>query len=102
MQAQREALVRTGRVWLYRNSVGFDSRLNIPYGLGKGSPDLVGGLVGTGRWFCIETKSATGVESPEQLAWRSVHRRRGAFVATARTVEQALAALDRALAGARE
>jgi hypothetical protein len=90
---------------LRRNTVGFteefDDKTNqkrgITYGLGKGSPDLVGSL--SGRWFCLETKSAKGRLRPEQKVWHEQERANGGFVAVVRSVEEAQAALLRARAG---
>lgn len=59
----------------------------ITYGLGVGSPDLVGAV--NGHAFGLELKSPTGRPRPEQLAWRDAAIRRGVHVAIVRTVEEA-------------
>lgn len=77
----------------------------VPYGLGKGSPDLVGLLrisvvAPVDRlvsiWFCLEVKAEGGVLSPDQEKTHAIWRRFGAFVDTVRSVGEARAALDRA------
>lgn len=93
---------------LMRNTVGYTEEFSdktcekrgIRYGLGPGSPDLVGNL--NGRLFCLEVKTPTGRLKPEQKAWHAMHRANGAFVAVARSVEEARAALERARGGACE
>lgn len=76
----------------------------VPYGLGTGSPDLVGilrvavaGLV-VGVWFCLEVKPAEGELEPEQDKCHAIWRSFGAFVETARSGREARAALERARA----
>lgn len=94
----RLALGRQHDLALYRNQVGHcavDGR-HITYGLGKGSPDLVGILAPHGRWFCLEIKTERGRVSDEQAMWHDCARRRGAYVAVVRSVDEALAALEAA------
>jgi hypothetical protein len=100
MRRIREAIMRTGRARVVRNNVGFDELLKIPYGLGRGSPDLVGLLRGSGRVFCLEVKAPGGRASREQTLWADVMRRDGAFVAFVNSPEQAIEALTRAENGA--
>ena len=97
----RAALVRTGKVLLWRNNTGVAryEDAKVVYGLGKGSPDLVGMLRGSGRLFAIEVKSARGRVSNHQAQWHAVVRSAGGFVAVVRSVDEALEALVRALAG---
>jgi hypothetical protein len=66
----------------------------ITYGLGVGSPDLVGAV--GGRAFGLELKSPTGRPRPEQLAWHEAARHRGVHVAIVRTVEEAEEAIRHA------
>lgn len=107
---QREVTIAIGAepdVLLMRNQVGsverFDERTNTTrverYGLGVGSADLVAILAPSGRWFCLEIKSATGRVDPDQVKWHSRARRFGAFVAVVRSAEEARAALERARRG---
>ena len=70
------------------------TRHRIVYGLGTGSPDLVGAV--DGRAFGLELKSPTGRVRPEQIAWRDAAIRRGVHVAIVRTVEEAEEAIRHA------
>lgn len=89
-----------------RNSVGVarhhtdDGRAyTVPYGLGVGSPDLVGllrGEDGQARWFCLEIKADGGRVSAEQEKCHRVWRSFGAFVAVVRSVDEARSALREA------
>ena len=73
-------------------------RHRIVWGLGVGSPDLVGSVAG--RWCGLELKREHGgVVSPAQEQWHSAARARGCFVAVIRTVEEVAPALDRCRAG---
>lgn len=103
----RVAVARTKLALVMRNNVGLavpygrDGAQPIRYGLGTGSPDLVGGLFAPhGRVFCLEVKTATGRVSDEQKCWHAAARKRGWFVAVVRTPEEAVAAVHRAIAGA--
>lgn len=113
---------------LLKNSVGKARFVNesagseyfVPYGLGDGSPDLVGllriqtplgGFWKTKRgtadvfventapialWFCLEVK-APGEEAEEhQLKVHAIWRRFGAFIEVVHSVGEARAALERA------
>ncbi len=61
---------------LYRNRVTF--------GLGEGSPDLVGHKLGD--FFGIELKSATGRMRTAQTKWHRIERAKGARLTTETTV----------------
>ncbi len=92
---------------LLRNSVGratFYSDegkpYHVPYGLGVGSPDLVGLLrielrpgVAVAVWFCLEVKAAEGALEPEQVKCHAMWRRFGALIYTVRSPDEARAAL---------
>lgn len=99
----RLALNRTGRVRIVRNNTGVDTAAGIRYGLGVGGADLVGILQNSGRVVALECKmpKARGA-TPEQLAWLSAVRRFGGFACVVRSIEDALAAIDRAERGACE
>ena len=57
------------RARLIRNRLGSDSLTRIPFGLGTGSPDLVG-VLASGRLFCVEVKMPkTGVIRESQKKW---------------------------------
>lgn len=101
----REALGREPDVCLWRNNVGAPETLDgrrHHYGLPRGSADLVGILGPQGRLFCLEVKAPRGRLQPHQAAWLDVVRRFGGFAAVVRSVDDALAAVARARAGARE
>jgi hypothetical protein len=104
MRAIRAAIASEAprRATLWRNPVGFDDQTKTHFGLGRGSADLVGLLHGSGRLIGLEVKTPSGRLKPDQIAWLSVVRTRGGFAAVVRSVPEALAALDRACAGATE
>lgn len=94
--AVREALVSSGRWIGWRNNVGVDLGHGVRYGLGLGSPDLVGALRGTGRMCCFETKAPKRGPDANQRMWHHAARAAGIFVAVVRSPDDALAALTRA------
>lgn len=96
--AVRSALVSTGRVVLWPNPSGFDARAKRPYGIGEGGADTVGILIGPGRFFAVECKTGGAELEPHQVCWHRAVHQAGGFATVARTVEEALAALDRAFA----
>lgn len=101
----RRAIAKDGRALVTRNNTGVlpgPQGRPVRFGLGRGSPDLVGMLLGSGRVFCIEVKRPGLMSTTTQRAWARACRMRGGFVATAHSVPEALAALERALAGGRE
>ncbi len=101
MRQIRKALNDTHRVRVVRNSVGFDEIRGLRYGLGIGSADLVG-ILRSGRVFVIEVKTPRGRTRPEQRTWAAAIRRWGGFAAFARSIDEALAALERAENGESE
>lgn len=96
---------------LMRNSVGlapyFDAKTGktwrVPYGLGVGSPDLVGILlVGRlGVWLALEVKVPGEDATDEQAKVHAIWRRFGAYVAVVHSVAEARFALTAARALAR-
>lgn len=102
LHAVRDALAATGKLMLVRNNCGVDLARGVRYGLGVGSPDLVGILRPTGRMACFKVKSKTGRLSRGQRQWHQAARAAGAFVAVVRSPEAALEALARAECGASE
>jgi hypothetical protein len=100
---------------LLRNSVGeavhYDRNSgrewHVPYGLGKGSPDLVGLLLVPSTatsfsvWFCLEVKADTGELSEEQETCHAIWRRFGALIFVVRSVDEARASLADARTKAR-
>lgn len=93
--AIREALNKDGRVRLMRNSVGFDKDRRVRYGLGNGSPDLIG-VLRDGRVFAVEVKAPNGRMSPEQVAWWIAARTWSVQGGVAFSVDDALALLEEA------
>jgi hypothetical protein len=102
MFACRAAIMRTGLVMGGRNNVGVTKDTHVRYGFGLGSPDLIFILKPLGRFFCLEIKAPGGRLSKEQIAWHKAARAFGAFVAVVHSTVEALAALERAIAGACE
>lgn len=105
---------------LLRNSVGQARYINeedgseyfVPFGLGKGSPDIVsllrvvakiGGNRASARmvatWFCLEVKPEEGELEDDQKKCHHVWRHFGAFIETVRSVDEAKRALARARKG---
>ena len=115
MRQIRAAVNALPGVRLWRNNSGVGRGLSNPgvvtYGLGEGSADLVGvcrveeasgygsGPMVTGRFFAIEVKTKTGRVSAEQAAWARCVRELGGFCATVRSVDDALAAVERCRRG---
>lgn len=106
---QREILDALGAepdLLLFRNNVGqarhADEKTGrvffVPYGLGTGSPDVVG-ILRRGRvgiWFCLELKRPGEEPDPHQEKCHAVWRAFGACVGVATSVDEARAALEEA------
>lgn len=86
---------------LMRNAIGAPL-FAAHYGLPKGSADLVGLIAPSGRFFALEVKTSTGRVRPEQVRWLAAVRRFGGFGCVVRSVEEALAAIERARRGESE
>lgn len=121
LHAIRAALAREPGVTIWRNNVGVDTSRGVRYGLGVGSADLVGLVVvhcptcnaphsspaclsglharALGRFFALEVKTAAGRLSREQKIWQGAVTHAGGFSAVVRSVDEALAALERARRG---
>lgn len=95
MREIRHRLNQTGRCRLVRNNVGLDREHKVKYGLGTGSPDLVG-VLRSGRVFMIEVKTPTGRIRPEQKAYWEAAKKWGVTGGFARSVEEAFQLLDEA------
>lgn len=104
IQADIEAAIGSeSDLLLLRNSIGEaeyfgeDGKAwHVPYGLGPGSPDLVG-LLKRGDfavWFCLEVKSEVGVVSDDQAKCHRIWKRFGAMVFVVRNVDEAKKALS--------
>ena len=85
---------------LWRNNVGHgvlsDGR-HIDYGLAVGSADLVG--ICAGRFFAIEVKAPKGRVTDEQRQWIALVQSKGGFACVVRSVDEALAAVERCRKG---
>lgn len=97
----RIAVNRRGLARVVRNNTGVDVAAGIRYGLGLGGADLVG-MLRSGRAIALEVKTAKGRTRPEQQAWLAAFRAWGGFAAIVRSVDEAHAAIDRAIGGACE
>lgn len=86
------------RCRLVRNNVGVDTEKGVRYGLGVGSPDLVGTLPG-GINFCIEVKTPEGRIDPAQRAWWKAALKWGIRGGVARSLDGAWRLLDEAERG---
>lgn len=107
-QIQQQILLALGgrhdcRVW--RNNVGAartqDGRV-VRFGT-KGQADILGVLrlpTGTGLFVAIEVKSARGRLRPEQRAWGAMVQAMGGLYIVARSVEDAVHAVDACIAAA--
>ena len=98
----RIAVNRTGKARVFPNVVGLfeDGHGGMRrVGLGTGSADLVG-VVRGGRAIALEVKNETGRVRPEQHRWHDAARAWGVYVAVVRSVDDAIAAVDDALATA--
>ena len=110
LQAEiRLALGRDPSLVLWRNAVGQAEHVagngrtfRQAFGLAKGSADLVGILAPAGRFVALEIKTPAGRVSPEQTTWLALVRSRGGFSAVVRSVDEAIAAIERARTGAAE
>lgn len=92
-----DALSRSGKGLFWRNNVGKlqDARGRwVTYGIGIGSPDIVGMLYPAGRFVGLEIKTSTGQVSPEQAAWHNAAFNAGALVRVVRSVQEALDAVS--------
>jgi hypothetical protein len=97
---ERELLARLGPGLTPRQQATLLAVLNrhrIRWGLGEGSPDLVGGV--GGRFAGIELKSATGTLEESQRRWHGAARGRGLAVMRCRSVAEVKAAIERVRKG---
>lgn len=90
-----DAVRQSGLAALWQNQMGFDDRTKRPYGLGLGSPDLVGytlpeSTLGPGIFLGIEVKTGAGRPSRKQDAWHRAATAAQCIVFVARSVEEAL------------
>jgi hypothetical protein len=91
----------TGRFWSGKvihkenSSVTLANAAMIPVGLCLGSSDLIGIQAGTGRFFAIEVKTATGRASKEQTNFVNHVKKMGGIAGIARSEQEALELLAR-------
>lgn len=81
---QLEKLAEKGPSALYAGWRSILYRNTLTFGLGEGSPDLVGHK--RGKFFGIELKSKTGRMRASQTKWHRIERAKGVPLITARTV----------------
>lgn len=94
MRSIKYELTREKRCLIWRNNVGEGHTLDgryITFGLGNGSPDLVG--IYKGQFIGIEVKGKRGVVSDDQRSWHAIATQHGARIVTARSIEEALECL---------
>jgi hypothetical protein len=94
MRSIMHALTKDRLCMLERNNVGKlrDKRGQyVKFGLGEGSPDLVG--IYQGRFIGIEVKTPKGRLSDVQRRWHAIATQHGARIVTARSIEEALECL---------
>jgi hypothetical protein len=84
---------------LWRSSTGkgisMDGRRVLSFGV-TGQADLSGIVAGSGRRLEVEIKSATGRQSPEQVAFQAMIQRFGGIYVVARSIEDVERALSHA------
>jgi hypothetical protein len=68
-------------------------------GLGTGTADLVGYVLGSGRFFALEVKTLVGKVSDEQREWLAQTNREGGYAAVVRGPEEACAYARKAAEG---
>lgn len=89
----RAVLCRAGSpVRVFRNNVGSLPDGNggrVTFGLGKGSADLIGLIVGSGRFLGVEIKRPGQKQTPEQKAWAKTIETYGGIAIVLRSVEEA-------------
>lgn len=83
--------VARGNVGLFFTKDGRPVRSGLPVGFS----DLFGNRAGDARAFYLEVKTPTGRIRPEQAAFIAAMQKRGALAAVVRSVEDALAAVNK-------
>lgn len=78
---------------------GAGKQMFVPFGLCKGSADLIGILSPSGRMVALEVKTDRGRTSREQKMFLELVRKMGGFGCVVRSVGEALEAVDRARKG---
>lgn len=75
------------------NQVTLDNAQMLPFGLCKGSSDIVG-IAPDGRFLALEVKTATGRASKEQVNFIEQVKAKGGIAGIARSPYEALALLE--------
>lgn len=92
---------RLPRCWFFRNNVGSFRRRGrvITYGLGTGSPDIVGMIEGDFQalWVGIEVKLPGKVQQEEQTEWEERCAEIGGVYILATSVKEAVSQLKEIL-----
>jgi hypothetical protein len=86
-------------VYAYRNNTGATATPSggfVRYGH-KGSADIIGVVKG-GKFLALECKTASGKPTPHQLEWLAAISALGGVAAIVRSVDEACAVIDNALA----
>ncbi|HXG69941.1 MAG TPA: VRR-NUC domain-containing protein [Gemmatimonadaceae bacterium] len=90
--AIHDAVALTGKALLWRNNTGLArfGGARVRFGLGIGGADLVGVLIGPGKFIAIEVKTPSGRMTTEQRCWRDAVVKAGGVYILARSVEEAV------------
>ena len=88
-------------VVVWRNESGVAEHMGryVRYGLQKGSSDIIGILAPAGRFLALEVKTERGRLRKEQGLFLALVRRNGGFGCVVRSVDEAVAAIERARNG---
>jgi hypothetical protein len=100
MVSIQEVVNVSGRARVWRNNTGAlpakgrgGRTFPIRYGLGVGGADLVGLVLGSGRFFALEVKLPGGTQSAEQIAWGRGVEGAGGFYRVVHSVDDAMLAV---------
>lgn len=101
LSAILDTLRRVPGIRVMRNAVGSakKGKAYVKFGLGTGSPDIVGFTTTGARFIGLEVKAPDGVVSAEQVQWLADLRASGGFGAVVRSVDEAVKAVERAKGG---
>ncbi len=86
----RDGVNMSGKATLWTNRMGFDATYKVPYGLCKGSADLIGLQHGTGRFLALEVKQENGRVEKHQEQWLEYVTRFGGLACVVRSIGEAL------------
>jgi hypothetical protein len=101
-KAIREALEVFPSVYAMRvNSGRVKVRGGYYQGAPNGTPDIIGYIAPRGRMFGLEVKMPKSSENDAQTEWHTTHAARGVYVATVRSVAEAVAVVQAWIAAER-